>query len=222
MPNKTIYFLIDCSGSMYGARADAVNTAMEKIVNEVIPQVRLLKAADLDLYFMVLGFNDMLTDKVVEIVPKTSVDDFNQWPPIEQDFFNGGTPTGAAIERVIQDLQGGVRGEPDVNAVVPAIFLISDGEPNGSNPTYEEVMECAVKDSPKEVRAFRKAIRIAFAMNVTDDRAKESLKKFGSVSAKMAARGLQGYYECSDEYLDYFVDIIMTATMNVSVGNQPQ
>ena len=59
-------------------------------------------------------------------------------------------------------------------------------------------------------------------MNVTDDRAKESLKKFGSVSPKMAARGLQGYYECSDEYLDYFVDIIMTATMNVSVGNQPQ
>lgn len=33
---KTVYFLIDCSGSMYGNRRDAVHTTMKKVVTDAI------------------------------------------------------------------------------------------------------------------------------------------------------------------------------------------
>lgn len=51
---------------------------------------------------------------------------------------------GAEIKAVIDDITGGTNGDVDTNAAAPAIILISDGEPNGTNPTYEEVMQCAV------------------------------------------------------------------------------
>ncbi len=216
--NKTVYILIDCSGSMYGSRADAVNNAMEKIVTEGIPQIKQMETADLNLSFVVLGFSDNFPNKVIEFVPKTSLEDFNAWNRIEQDMFEGGTPTGAAIKAVIDDLQGGNRGDVDLNSAAPAILLISDGLPNGNNPTYEEVLACADKDSPTHVKAFRKALRVALAINV-DEEGRESLKKFGSVSKKMEAAGLAGYYECTDEYLDQFVEVIKSATINASVAS---
>lgn len=217
MFTKTIYFLIDCSGSMYGSRGDAVNTAMQKVVQEALPEIRSKKADDLDLYFMALGFADNGTgSNVVELMPKTALDDFNQWDNIDPETFCGGTPTGEAIQAVINDIIGSSRGDDANTFVAPAIILISDGLPNGKNPTYEEVLECADKTSRKPVRAFRKALRIALGINV-DDAGRESLKKFGSVSNKMADAGLKGYYDCSEEYVDEFVQILKSATVKASV-----
>lgn len=214
--NKTVYLLIDCSGSMYGARADAVNTAMQKIVYEGIPEIKKLKSETLDIYFKVLGFSSDHRNDVFEILPKTALEDFNQWDNIDPETFCGGTPTGAAIKAVIDDLVGGNRGEFNVNDAAPAIILISDGMPNGDNPTYEEVMECAVKGGPKEVKAFRKALRIALGMSV-DDAGRESLKKFGDVSDKMKKAGIESYYDCSEEYIGKFVEILKSATVKASV-----
>lgn len=216
--NKTVYFLIDCSGSMYGTRADAVNTAMQKVADEVIPEIRGQKAADLNINFLVLGFSDAHNGKVFEIMPKTDLDDFTAWDPIDPETFNGGTPTGAAIQAVIYDLQGGAtRGEPDRNAVAPAIILISDGLPNGSNPTYEEVLQCAVKGDPNEVVPFRRALRVALGMSV-DEEGRQSLKKFGKLSKKMEAAGIESYYDCSENFVDKFVEILKSVTLNLSVG----
>ena len=214
--NKTIYFLIDCSGSMYGSRGDAVNTAMQKVVYEALPEIRSKKSDDLALYFMALGFAYNGTgNNVIELMPKTALDDFNQWDDIDPETFNGGTPTGEAIQAVIDDILGGTRGEPDKNAVSPAIILISDGLPNGKNPTYEEVLEKADKTSKKCVSAFRRALRVALGISV-DDAGRESLKKFGSVSKKMSDAGLSGYYDCSEEYVDEFVEILKSATVKAS------
>lgn len=215
--NKTVYFLIDCSGSMYGNRANAVNTAMERIAVEVVPEIRKQKNADLNISFMFLGFSDSFPDKVVELMPRTDLDDFNMWKRIPDSQFNGGTPTGAAIEKVIQDLQGGVHGEPDPNAVAPVIILVSDGAPNGTNPSYDEIMECAVKGGPKEIRLFRKALRVALAMDV-DASGRASLQKFGKVSDRMEKAGISAYHECQNEYTKDFIEILMSVTLNASVG----
>ena len=216
--NKTVYFLIDCSGSMYGNRGDAVNTAMQKVVNEAVPEIKATKNADLEISFMALGFSSAFKGDVFEIMPKTKLDDFTQWDPIDPELFNGGTPTGAAIDRVIQDIEGGSRGDLDPTAVAPAIILISDGEPNGANPTYEEVLQCAVKGGDKEVKSFRKALRVALGMNV-DEKGRESLKKFGGISRKMEEAGLESYYDCSEQYVDKFVEILKSVTVNASVGS---
>lgn len=214
--NKNIYFLIDCSGSMYGSRGDAVNTAMQKVVSEALPEIRRQKSADLDIYFTVLGFSDTGTNKkVFELMGRTALDDFTQWDDIDPETFQGGTPTGEAIQTVIDDIVGGNRGDNDATAVAPAIILISDGLPNGKNPTYEEVLECDDKDSKKYVRAFHKSLRVALGMSV-DDEGRESLKKFGSVSKKMADAGLCGYYDCSEQYVNEFVEILKSATIKAS------
>ena len=189
---------------------------MHRVVQEALPEIRSKKSDDLDLYFMALGFSDNGTgSNVIELMPKTALDDFNQWDNIDPETFSGGTPTGEAIQAVITDILGGDRGDPDNNSVSPAIILISDGLPNGDNPTYEEVLERAEKGSQHYVPAFRKALRVALGINV-DEAGRESLKKFGSVSKKMSDAGLSGYYDCSEEYVDEFVQILKSATVKVS------
>lgn len=216
---KTVYFLIDCSGSMYGSRGDAVNTAMQKVVYEALPEIRSKKPDDLDIYFRALGFSDNGMDShVIELMPKTALDDFTQWDNIDPETFKGGTPTGEAIQAVINDMNGGVRGEPDMDAVAPAIILISDGLPNGDNPSYEEVLEYAEKGNPKFERSFYKALRVAIGISV-DSAGRESLKKFGSVSEKMKNAGIEGYYDCSENYVDKLVEILKSATIKASVNN---
>ncbi len=214
--NKTVYFLIDCSGSMYGKRGDAVNTAMEEVMKKVVPDIIRDKDANMKIKFEVLGFAGADTIKV--IIPETDLESLSQqWAPLTAESFAGGTPTGAAIQAVIQDIQGGARGDKDPDALPPAIILISDGEPNGTNPTFDEVMECAVKGGSKEVEAFRRALRVAIGMNVNEE-GRNSLKKFGKVSAKMEGKGISAYYDCSDQYTENFINILKSATLNLSVG----
>ncbi len=217
MPNKVVYFLIDCSGSMAGPRADAVNYAMEKVVSEAIPAIRTQKNADLHLYFMAIGFSG---DGVFTIMDRTSLDDFNNWDAISDAEFNGGTPTGQAILELIKDIQG-VRGDPLPDSSAPAIILISDGEPNGNNPTYEEVLEYGNKNHPNYNIPFARALRVAIGINV-DDNGRESLKKFGSLTSKMKEAGIESYYDCSENYVDKLVEVLKSATMHVSIGLNQQ
>ncbi len=214
--NKTVYFLIDCSGSMHGQRADAVNTAMENVVADAIPEIKRLKTPDLNINFKVLGFSSNFTNNVVLIAERT-LDDFDHWDPIKQETFYGGTPTGAAIYEVIKDLQGGNYGEEDKNAVAPAIVLISDGEPTDSTPSYDEVLEYADKNSPNHIRQFRKSLRVAIGINV-NEQGKDSLKRFAKVSDKMEKAGIKPYYDCSEEYTDNLVEILESVTLNASIA----
>ncbi len=214
MPNnKMVYFLIDCSGSMAGTRADAVNYAMEKVVSEAIPAIKTQKNADLRLYFMAIGFSG---DGIFTIMDRTSLDDFTNWDTIEDSEFNGGTPTGKAILEIIKDIQG-VRGDPLPDVCASAIILISDGEPNGIEPTYEEVLEYANRNSDKFNLAFAKSLRVAIGINV-DNNGRESLKKFGSVTSTMREQGIESYYDCNEEYVDKLVEVLKSATIHASIG----
>ena len=211
MANKTVYFLIDCSGSMHGNRADAVNRAMGKVVTEAIPSILASKNADLNITFCALGFSDAYQGgNVFTILPKTPLEQISQWDDIPQANFNGGTPTGAAIEAVINDLEGGAYGDYDPQTVAPVIILISDGLPNGQNPSYEEALA-------NQSKMFVGSIRIALGMDV-DDEGKQSLERFGKVSKRMSESGLATYYDCSENYVDKFVEILKHVTKIASVG----
>ena len=214
MRTKTIYFLIDCSGSMSGQRADAVNNAMQKVVADALPEIHSQKAEDLDLIFAVYGFSGAFPTKVKVLMAKTGLDDFDRWDDLDNSLFNGNTPTGVGIQAIIDDFVNGDYGPEDP---APAIILISDGEPNDGSPSYDEVMEKAVKGNPNEVIRFRKSLRVAIGINV-DDGGRQSLQKFGAVSDKMAQSGLKAYYDCSDAYTDQLVEIIKSATIMASVG----
>lgn len=211
---KTIYFLIDCSGSMDGARADAVNNAMQRVVQEALPVIKMNKDETIDLSFVAYGFSDCFPTGVKELMGKTDLDDFTQWEDIESDMFKGGTPTGVGIQAVIDDISCADRG---VNDAVPAIILISDGMPNCGTPSYEEVMKKAIKGDPCENPIFRRSLRFAIGINVDDD-GRRSLMQFGNVSRKMQASGIQSYYDCSEQYVDNLIEIIKSATINASLG----
>ena len=212
--NKTVYFLIDCSGSMHGSRGDAVNAAMEKVVKDVVPQIKDQKSADLDISFKVIGFRG---EREIRTLADADLEDFQAWKPLTGESFQGQTPTGAAIQEVINDIQGGAHGDVDKNVLPPAIILISDGLSNGRNPSYEEVMECADRNSPKSVDNFRWAIRVAIGMNV-DEAGRASLEKFGSLSRSMREAGIQSYYDCSDNYADELTEILKSLTLHASIG----
>lgn len=217
MARKTVYFVIDCSGSMRGNRGDAVNMAMEKVAQEVVPEIKASKNADLELTFKFLGFNSVHPNQVFTLMPDCDVDNFTSWNPIPPETFNGGTPTGVALKMVADDITGANFGDAPRDAVAPAIILISDGLPNTGTPSYEEMIECTDKTSPKCIPQFRKALRITLAMDV-DDVGRESLKKFGKVSRRMEAEGIESYYDCTGDYAANFAEILKSVTLNVSVG----
>ena len=161
-----------------------------------MPIIKDEKSADLDIRFKVIGFKG---ERDVRVLADASQEDFSTaWKPLPGNAFDGGTPTGAAIQAVIDDIQGGMHGDVDPDAFSPAIILISDGLPNGKEPTYEEVLECADGNSPKYVRAFRMITRVAIGMGV-DEESRKSFQKFGSVPSSMKRGGILPYY-------DYFAD----------------
>ena len=215
---KTIYFLIDCSGSMQGNRADAVNIAMDKVMQEAIPAVRSQLNNNLELNFQFIGFSGAFPGGVAELMPPVKLEDINKWNHIPDSAFNGGTPTGAAINAVIADMDGSdlYRGDGVINKVADAIILISDGMPNGDNPTYEEVLLRADKGRPDSSNNFRRALRVAIGISVDED-GRKSLEKFGKISASLQQKGLSAYYDCSEDYVDNFVELLKSMTVNLSV-----
>ena len=208
MIKKSLYIAVDASGSMRGARADAVNVAMHDVVVDVLESARKNKSADLEVSVAILIFKGDNTEEW--IVPKSKIEDIEQnWTPIAQEYFYGGTPTGSAIEAIIDDMEKGNYGETDKDAIPPVILLVSDGMPNGDNPTYEEVLERTDRNHPKFSANFRYSTRIAIGINV-DDEGRESLKKFGRLTSSM--EGFESYYDCADLKLDELVDIIKAIT----------
>ena len=214
MRKKTTYIIIDRSGSMNGARADAVNLAMQGVMRDVLPEVLSQKDADMEPMIAVLTYS---SDGIDWYVPKTKMEDVKgDWLPIDASKFYGGTPTGEAIAKVIEDINTGDYGEPDPDAVPPAIILISDGMPNGQNPSYEEVLQRAEKDHVQYCADFRHANRIAIGIQV-DATGRESLKAFGRVSSSIASMGFEPYYDCTDDNLQALVAIIKSCTLGATV-----
>ena len=140
MKTKNLIFLIDLSGSM-ASKAQAVNLCMNNIYSSVFPEIINQSSEDVEYLFKAIGFSSRFKDFVSEIVSEQNIKDLHTWKDLKEDQFNGSTPTGAAILKVVNDFNSKSRGEP--NNLPALIVLISDGEANGENPTYEEVIHDA-------------------------------------------------------------------------------
>lgn len=220
MKQKTVYILIDTSGSMHDTtehtRASAVNQAMSQVMNEVLPRVLQEKDAELELSIAVLTFS---STKIEWHIPRTKMELVaGNWLDIDSESFYGGTPTGEAIKTVIDDMKTGCYGENNPDAVASAILLLSDGEPNGDNPTYEEVLQYADKENANYFPPFRYSNRIAIGIQV-DEAGRESLKKFGRISSSIAESGHQAYYDCTDDDTQALIDVIKSCTLALSINS---
>ena len=106
---------------MYGSRSCAVNAAMEEVANSVVSKITKQKNADLNIIFKIYGFSGATVKK---LIPEVRIENFaKMWKPIPSAIFDGGTPTGAAIQAVIQDIQGGIHGDRDPDALPPRNYL---------------------------------------------------------------------------------------------------
>ena len=210
-----VYFLIDCSKSMQGENANKVNDIMKHIVYECVPQARLMKPADFDIYFKVIGFASRFPNGILEIKQKAIMDDFNMWEPIGQNYFGTKPAKGMGLATILNELRNQ---QGDFNTLLPIFILISNGEKDGCEPSLEEVLKCDDKDSPDFLKAFHKALRIVISVNPIDEEAIESLNKFSSAPSYMGSRiKIYQEYQDSDSFdWDNIVDAFLPYDGNIS------
>jgi uncharacterized protein YegL len=168
IPRRTmvLFFVVDTSGSMDGAKIGAVNTAIE----EVIPAIRDVsdENADAQIKIAALEFSSGATWHT----PDGPV-------PSEQFHWNyldaaGVTDFGAACRALNEKLSTKAFMQEATGSFAPAIFLLSDGDP--TDDWQHQLQEL------KKNNWFRAAVKVAVAIG--EDANKDVLKEFtGSMEA---------------------------------------
>ena len=113
-----LFYLIDTSGSMTGAKIGTVNTIME----EVIPEIRDVGGADSEVKVAVLDFNSTCNWMYQKPI---SVEDFT-WNRLDAE---GMTSLGAACRELNSKMSRSEFLQSASLSFSPVIFLLSDGEP---------------------------------------------------------------------------------------------
>ena len=114
-----LFLLIDTSGSMDGPKIGTVNTVME----ETIPEVRLLGGADAEIKIAVLTFDSECRWMYNQPVDAEKF----QWSTLSAD---GLTYLGEACKELNSKLSRKTWMASPSASFAPAIILLSDGEPN--------------------------------------------------------------------------------------------
>ena len=153
-----LFFLVDQSGSMDGKKMGAVNTA----VREVIPDLKKIGGADVDLKVAVLMFSSGC--KWMHASGPISVDDF-VWNNIEA---GGTTDLGNACLELNDKMSRSKFLNRPSGSVAPAIFLMSDGS---ATDEYNGGLAQLQKNN-----WYKHAIKIAVAIG--DDAEIHELAKF--------------------------------------------
>lgn len=160
----TIFFLVDASGSMQGAKMGAVNSAIE----EMIPDLRDLSEsnADAEIKLAVLKFS---TDCEWVSPAPVSLECFGDWEPIAAD---GLTALGAACSELCSKLSQKTgymtREASPFGYYAPVIILLSDGGPTDD-------FEGGIAKL-KANKWYRSALKIAIAIG--NDADNEMLTRF--------------------------------------------
>lgn len=152
-----MFFLIDCSGSMYGTKIGAVNTA----VREALPEMRTVGGSDAAIKIATLLFSNGCRWMYPEPVP---VEDF-QWASVDAE---GMTDLGRACKELAEKLSKHAFLNAPSGSVAPVIFLLSDGQPTDD---FDDGLE-----KLKANRWFKHAIKVAVAIG--DDADLDALEKF--------------------------------------------
>jgi uncharacterized protein YegL len=157
-----LFFLVDTSGSMGGAKIGAVNHAIE----EVIPEIKNISVgtADAQIKIAVLKF-----DTSAEWITKNGPEDSETfiWRSLDA---TGMTAMGEAckyLEKKLSTKEGGFMREA-TGSYAPAIFMMSDGQPNDD---FDGGLKAL-----KENNWFKAAVKVAIAIG--DDADKDVLAQF--------------------------------------------
>jgi uncharacterized protein YegL len=159
-----IFFVIDSSGSMEGAKIASVNTAIRDILTE-LPEIQK-DTADATIKLSAIRFSD---DSVWLYPEPREIKDF-VWHDLDA---NGGTALEKAYEtlndRLVKESKGGIM--PDYGGVAPIILLMTDGEPN-----TEEWRKALYKLQGRGW--FTAALKYALAIGISDPQALKVLQEF--------------------------------------------
>jgi len=145
-----LFFIIDKSGSMTGDKIGAVNTA----IREVIPELKGIGGADVDLKIAALMFSSTCDWMHTEPVP---VENFT-WNNIKA---SGVTALGTACSELNDKMSHAKFLSRPSGSVAPAIFLMSDGQPTDDFKGGLEKL--------KNNNWFRYAIKVAVAIGQDAD-----------------------------------------------------
>jgi uncharacterized protein YegL len=152
-----LFFVVDVSGSMAGAKIGTVNNA----VREVLPELREIGGSDVDLRIACLKFSSGCAWLHASPVPAENF----QWNNLEAD---GVTDMGAAFKELASKMaRDGFLSAPS-GSVAPAIFLMSDGEPTDD---YKSGLAALQQN-----KWFKYAIKVAVAIG--NDANIDVLKEF--------------------------------------------
>ena len=154
-----LFFMVDTSGSMEGAKIGTLNSAIE----DVIPEIRQISAenADAQIKIAVLEFSEgakWLTHQPMDVA------DYS-WNYLNAD---GITDFGAACKELNAKLSRDAFMGDVAGSFAPAIFLLSDGEPTDDYKKHLADL--------KNNNWFKKAIKAAVAIG--DDANKDVLREF--------------------------------------------
>ena len=165
----TLFFIVDASGSMSGAKIGTLNTAVE----EVIPEIRRISAENADAVIRIAALRFATGAQWITPSPMDA-DDFT-WSHLEAD---GVTDFGAACKTLNEKLSRSAFMSDAAGSFAPAIFLLSDGEPTDE---YQSELKKLWENN-----WFKKAIKVAVAIG--DDANRDILKEFtGNIESVLTA-----------------------------------
>ena len=153
----TIFFIIDTSGSMNGARIGTVNTVME----EVLPEIRGIGGSDSDIQLAIMTFDSEI--KWMYDTPRPLED--IKWTELTAQMW---TDFGGAMKELNSKLSKNAYMGSASLSFAPVLFLLSDGYPN---PGYQTELE-----NIKKNKWFKYALKVA--VGIGDDADMNALAEF--------------------------------------------
>lgn len=143
------FWVVDCSGSMYGEKMGTLNNA----IHEVIPEMRSEAEGNPNAQLMVRALKFSTGANWITSSP-VKVEDY-EWEDLESE---GVTDMGKAFELLASQLSVEELGQ---RALPPVIVLCSDGQPTDD---YKKSLE-KLKKTPW----FRKAVKVAISIGQDAD-----------------------------------------------------
>ena len=161
VPRRTmvLFFVVDTSGSMSGAKIGTVNSAIE----EVVPELKDISESNADAQIKVATLSFSTGARWIDSAP-VAAENF-RWNYLDA---SGVTDLGAACMQLNEKLSRSAFMSDATGSFAPAIFLLSDGEPTDN---YKHGL-----DKLKQNNWFKHAIKIAIAIG--DDADKSVLAAF--------------------------------------------
>jgi uncharacterized protein YegL len=142
-----LFFLVDTSGSMYGEKIGAVNTACREALMD--DEFRNAGGSDADIVVAVLEFSNGCRWQTPVPAPVDSL----QWRELDAD---GGTDLGAACMELSKKLDRNAFLNAPGGSAAPVILLLSDGYPTDDFDAGLKVL--------KQNKYYKQCIRLACAI----------------------------------------------------------